>query len=52
MIEAREETEMLDGFVKFIAPKSEILSVDTILKYARILCLQFGIKGLVIDPWN
>ena len=52
MAEAREETEMLDDFVKFIAPKSEILSVDTILKYARILCLQFGIKGLVIDPWN
>ena len=52
MEEAREETEMLDEYVKFIAPKGEILSVDTILKYARILCLQSGIKGLVIDPWN
>jgi twinkle protein len=52
MNEAREETEMLDDFVKFIAPKGKILSVDTILEYARILCLQFGIKGLVIDPWN
>ena len=50
--ETREGVEMLDDYVKFIAPKSEILSIDTILKYARILCLQFGIKGLVIDPWN
>lgn len=49
---AKEGVGMLDDYVKFIAPKSEILSIDTILKYARILCLQFGIKGLVIDPWN
>ncbi|MCD4674972.1 MAG: bifunctional DNA primase/helicase, partial [Desulfobacula sp.] len=51
-VEAKEGVNMLDEYVKFIAPKSEILSIDTILKYARILCLQFGIKGLVIDPWN
>lgn len=51
-LEAKEGLEMLDEYVKFIAPKKEILSVDTILKYARILCLQFGIKGLIIDPWN
>ncbi len=50
--EAKEGMEMLDDYVKFIAPKSELLSIDTILKYARVLCLQFGIKGLVIDPWN
>jgi twinkle protein len=42
MDEAREETEMLDSFVKFIAPKGEILSVDTILKYARILCFSLA----------
>ncbi|MBU4131531.1 MAG: bifunctional DNA primase/helicase [Proteobacteria bacterium] len=51
-VEAKEGVETLEEYVKFIAPKSEILSIDTILKYARILCLQFGIKGLVIDPWN
>ncbi|MFA5904633.1 MAG: DnaB-like helicase C-terminal domain-containing protein [Desulfobacula sp.] len=50
--EVREAVEMLDDYIKFIAPKSEILSIDTILKYARILCLQFGIKGMIIDPWN
>lgn len=44
--------DYLDKYIKFILPETEILSVDTILKYARILCLQFGIKGLVIDPWN
>ena len=49
---AKEGVDILDDYVKFIAPKSEILSVNTILKYARILCLQFGIKGLIIDPWN
>ena len=43
---------VMDEYIKFIMPKDEILSVDTILKYARILCLQYGINGLVIDPWN
>lgn len=42
----------MDDYIKFIMPKEELLSVDTILKYARILCLQHGINGLVIDPWN
>jgi len=42
----------LDEHVRFIIPKDEIMTVETILKYARITCLQFGIKGLVIDPWN
>jgi len=43
---------LLDNYFRFILPKDDIISVDTILKYARILCLQYGIKGLVIDPWN
>ena len=44
--------DFLDDHVRFIIPKDEIMTVETILKYARITCLQFGIKGLVIDPWN
>lgn len=43
---------VMDEYIKFIMPKKELLTVDTILKYARILCLQYGINGLVIDPWN
>ena len=45
-------THHLDDHIRFIIPKNELMTVDTILKYARILCLQYGIKGLVIDPWN
>ena len=51
-VESDEAVTYLDEYVRFILPKDEILNVDTVLKYARILCLQFGIKGLVIDPWN
>jgi len=50
--EVTEGTNFLEEHLRFIIPKDEIISVDAILKYARILCLQYGIKGLVIDPWN
>jgi len=50
--DVREGTNFLEDHLRFIIPKDEIISVDTILKYARIICLQYGIKGLVIDPWN
>jgi twinkle protein len=36
----------------FIMPKDELLSVDTILEKARAAIFRYGIKGLVIDPWN
>ena len=50
--EVRSGVKVLNEFIRFIVPKEDELSVDTILNYARILCLQYGIKGLVIDPWN
>ena len=50
--EVLEGTNFMDDHIRFILPKDELLTVDTILKYARIICLQYGIKGLVIDPWN
>lgn len=50
--EINEGLEYLDEHIRFIVPKNEIITVDSILKYARILCLQYGIKGLIIDPWN
>lgn len=42
----------LQDHVRYIIPKHESISIENILKYTRLLCLQFGIKGLVIDPWN
>ncbi len=50
--EIKDGTFFLQDYFKFIMPVKEIMTVDTILKYARILCLQYGIKGLIIDPWN
>jgi len=50
------EKEKAIGFIqdhfKFIHPKNEDLSIDTILDKAKSLVLKFGIKGLVIDPYN
>lgn len=48
----KEGSLWLDDHIRFILPKEEILSIETVLKYAKILCLQYGIKGLVLDPWN
>jgi len=50
--EIEEGLEFLKERFKFIVPKDKIITVDIILNYARILCLQYGIKGLIIDPWN
>jgi len=50
--EITEGTEYLDEFLKFIIPKNKIITVDVILEYVRILCLQYGIKAFVLDPWN
>lgn len=50
--EIKESMKFVKDRFKFIVPKDELITVDVILKYARILCLQYGIKGLIIDPWN
>jgi twinkle protein len=44
--------ENINNKFKFIAPPDEDMDVDNILKYVKILCFQYGIKGLVLDPWN
>lgn len=36
----------------FIRPDNENFSLDTILEKARILVLKYGIKCLIIDPYN
>jgi twinkle protein len=50
--DVKDGISFMDEFVRFIIPKDEIITVDCILKYSRIICLQYGIKALVIDPWN
>lgn len=42
---------MRDKFF-FIMPEDEDLSLDSILGHARQLVRRYGIRGLIIDPWN
>lgn len=42
----------LNDHIRYIIPEEEVVSIENILKYTKLLCLQFGIRGLVIDPWN
>lgn len=52
-VQLSESIDVLDDYFRFIMPdEDEPLTVDNILSHARKLCFQFGIKGLVIDPWN
>lgn len=46
-------TQTMGGFF-FIQPESdsEMMTIDEILSRARSLVYRFGIKILVIDPWN
>lgn len=42
----------LNEYFHFIVPDEELMTVDTILAKAKIAIFRYGIKGLVIDPWN
>ena len=42
----------LDEHFSFIMPDEYNLTVDSILKLARVLVYRRGIRGLVLDPWN
>lgn len=51
--ELNNALEWLDGHFTWILPHDESQwNVDNILKIAGQLCLRYGIRGLVIDPWN
>lgn len=52
-----KEKDLWKGWVnkhfKIILPDEEMLaSLDGILNLAKVLVFRYGIKGLVIDPWN
>lgn len=42
----------LNEHFSFIMPDEDTLTVDSILKLARVLVYRRGIRGLVLDPWN
>lgn len=51
-----EQLEYAQGWLhehfSFIMPDEDHLTIDSILKLARVLVYRRGIRGLVIDPWN
>lgn len=49
--EAAEALEWSAQHLDFLMPEDES-SLDTVLGLARALVYRYGIKGLVIDPWN
>jgi twinkle protein len=57
-LERMTRDEVVDGiglvnrYFHFIMPESDDLTVDNILAKAKIALFRYGIKGLVIDPWN
>lgn len=52
--EKQKWKKFLNEHFKIILPDDdqESWSVDGILKLAKVLVFRYGIKGLVIDPWN
>ena len=42
----------LSDYFHFIVPEEDLMTVDTILEKARIAIFRYGVKGIVIDPWN
>jgi twinkle protein len=50
--ELNEGIQFLDDHFRFIESTEEIPNIDYILKKAKLAKQRFGIKGLVIDPFN
>lgn len=49
---AREGMEALGEYFKFLQPEEGDLTVDGVLSLAKACVTRYGIRGLVIDPWN
>ena len=50
--ELKESKNYINDNYFFIKPTDEVYSLDTILEKTRILIKLYGIRMLVIDPWN
>lgn len=44
--------DFINKYFFFIQPEDDNLTLDNILKKAKMLVMQKGINGLLIDPWN
>ena len=51
-VDVRTELDALNDFVYFIYLKDTMLTIDNILARARAAVYRYGIRGLIIDPWN
>ena len=49
--EYKQAKEYMDDNFFFICPEEDY-TLDTILEKARFLVRRYGIRGVVIDPWN
>jgi len=51
--EVESGLKWLSDYFTFIQPESDdLISVDGVLELARACVMRYGIRGLVIDPWN
>ena len=48
----REALKFLDKHFHFIECKDNIPSIDWLLQKAKASCVQFGVKGVLFDPYN
>jgi twinkle protein len=51
-IEKNQAKEYVNNNIFFIRPDDENFSIDVILEKARLLVKKYGIKYLIIDPFN
>lgn len=49
---AKEGIETLNEYFKFLSPDEEDLTVEGILSLAKACVTRYGIRGMVVDPWN
>ena len=52
LVQAEKALEFINEHFFFINPSDEDTSLDNILKHAKKLVRRYGIKGMIIDPWN
>jgi twinkle protein len=49
---AEKSLEFINEHFFFIQPSDDDMSLDNILEHGKKLVRRYGIKGMVIDPWN
>jgi twinkle protein len=53
---SKREREIAKAFINehfyFIEPEDEDVTLENILKKAKLLVVKYGIRGFLLDPWN